>query len=123
MAKSKAAADGDVVTIKKYANRRLYDTERSCYITLDDLGVMVRDGHWRSAMLTGGKGEYLLAGFFNMMAIPSVDAGGCCNTAMIPNEARQVLAFFRDFSYKSIIKFLILCIFGNNIAVEQNNGQ
>ena len=44
MAKSKTAADGDVVTIKKYANRRLYDTERSCYITLDDLGAMVRDG-------------------------------------------------------------------------------
>ncbi|MDK2760964.1 MAG: polyhydroxyalkanoate synthesis repressor PhaR [Sphingopyxis sp.] len=43
MAKSKAA-DGDVVTIKKYANRRLYDTERSCYITLEDLGTMVRDG-------------------------------------------------------------------------------
>lgn len=44
MAKSRAAADGDVVIIKKYANRRLYDTERSCYITLEDLGTMVRDG-------------------------------------------------------------------------------
>ena len=44
MGKSKASAEGDVVTIKKYANRRLYDTERSCYITLDDLGIMVRDG-------------------------------------------------------------------------------
>ena len=44
MAKSKGAAEDDVVTIKKYANRRLYDTERSCYITLDDLGTMVRDG-------------------------------------------------------------------------------
>ena len=44
MAKSKGTTEGDVVTIKKYANRRLYDTERSCYITLDDLGTMVRDG-------------------------------------------------------------------------------
>src|SRR3546814_5441382 len=44
MAKSKGAAEDDVVTIKKYANRRLYDTDRSCYITLDDLGAMVRDG-------------------------------------------------------------------------------
>ncbi len=40
----KSPDDGGVVTIKKYANRRLYDTERSCYITLDDLGAMVRDG-------------------------------------------------------------------------------
>lgn len=45
MAKSRAGAtEDDVVTIKKYANRRLYDTERSCYITLEDLGAMVRDG-------------------------------------------------------------------------------
>jgi polyhydroxyalkanoate synthesis repressor PhaR len=32
------------VTIKKYANRRLYDTESSSYITLDRLAQMVRDG-------------------------------------------------------------------------------
>lgn len=32
------------VTIKKYANRRLYDTEGSTYITLDRLAQMVREG-------------------------------------------------------------------------------
>jgi polyhydroxyalkanoate synthesis repressor PhaR len=32
------------VTIKKYANRRLYDTESSSYITLDRLAVMIREG-------------------------------------------------------------------------------
>jgi polyhydroxyalkanoate synthesis repressor PhaR len=32
------------VTIKKYANRRLYDTESSTYITLDRLAHMVREG-------------------------------------------------------------------------------
>ena len=32
------------VTIKKYANRRLYDTESSTYITLDRLSQMVREG-------------------------------------------------------------------------------
>ena len=32
------------VTIKKYANRRLYDTESSIYITLDRLAQMVREG-------------------------------------------------------------------------------
>ena len=32
------------VTIKKYANRRLYDTESSSYITLDKLAVMIREG-------------------------------------------------------------------------------
>lgn len=32
------------VIIKKYANRRLYNTESSSYITLDDLARMTRDG-------------------------------------------------------------------------------
>ena len=35
---------GGKVTIKKYANRRLYDTESSSYITLDRLAEMVREG-------------------------------------------------------------------------------
>jgi polyhydroxyalkanoate synthesis repressor PhaR len=35
---------GGKVTIKKYANRRLYDTESSSYITLDRLADMVREG-------------------------------------------------------------------------------
>jgi polyhydroxyalkanoate synthesis repressor PhaR len=32
------------VIIKKYANRRLYDTDTSSYITLDDLCAMVKKG-------------------------------------------------------------------------------
>ena len=33
-----------VVVIKKYANRRLYNTDTSSYITLDHLAVMTREG-------------------------------------------------------------------------------
>ena len=39
-----AKTAGGKVTIKKYANRRLYDTESSSYITLDKLAQMIRDG-------------------------------------------------------------------------------
>ena len=38
------AKSADKVTIKKYANRRLYDTESSSYITLDKLAAMIREG-------------------------------------------------------------------------------
>ena len=31
--------------IKKYANRKLYDTRTSRYITLDEIAALVRDGH------------------------------------------------------------------------------
>ncbi|MGD9979660.1 MAG: polyhydroxyalkanoate synthesis repressor PhaR [Hyphomonadaceae bacterium] len=39
-----AEAQGEPVVIKKYANRRLYNTGESKYVTLDDLSQMVREG-------------------------------------------------------------------------------
>jgi len=36
---------GNMVKIKKYANRRLYNVNQSCYITLDELADLVRAGH------------------------------------------------------------------------------
>jgi polyhydroxyalkanoate synthesis repressor PhaR len=38
------AAEKPPVVVKKYANRRLYNTESSSYITLDNLAEMVREG-------------------------------------------------------------------------------
>jgi polyhydroxyalkanoate synthesis repressor PhaR len=40
---SDEAGTGDAVIIKKYANRRLYNTASSSYITLEDLARMVRE--------------------------------------------------------------------------------
>jgi polyhydroxyalkanoate synthesis repressor PhaR len=36
--------NGDKIVIKKYANRRLYDTSNSRYINLEDIGALVRNG-------------------------------------------------------------------------------
>jgi polyhydroxyalkanoate synthesis repressor PhaR len=41
--KDKTAKD-EPITIKKYANRRLYNTATSSYVTLEHLSQMVRDG-------------------------------------------------------------------------------
>ena len=38
------AAPRQTVTIKKYANRRLYNTATSSYVTLEDLSKMVKEG-------------------------------------------------------------------------------
>lgn len=46
MVRTRAAASGeagDAIIIKKYANRRLYNTASSSYITLEDLAKMVRE--------------------------------------------------------------------------------
>jgi len=40
---AKNRKEGDPIVVKKYANRRLYNTDTSSYITLDDLATMVRD--------------------------------------------------------------------------------
>lgn len=37
-------SEDDPIIIKKYANRRLYNTRSSSYITLDDLSRMTREG-------------------------------------------------------------------------------
>ncbi len=39
-----AETDKQPITIKKYANRRLYNTGTSTYVTLEDLAVMVKNG-------------------------------------------------------------------------------
>ena len=41
---SSGGGDADLVVIKKYANRRLYNTSTSSYVTLDHLSQMVKDG-------------------------------------------------------------------------------
>ena len=45
-------AQGEPVVIKKYANRRLYNTATSSYVTLDHLSEMVREGTISSVLRT-----------------------------------------------------------------------
>ena len=41
---AKGNGSDDLIIIKKYANRRLYDTSTSSYVTLDHLSELVREG-------------------------------------------------------------------------------
>jgi polyhydroxyalkanoate synthesis repressor PhaR len=41
---SEPAAGGKPIVVKKYANRRLYNTATSSYVTLDDLARMIKEG-------------------------------------------------------------------------------
>jgi polyhydroxyalkanoate synthesis repressor PhaR len=42
--------DKNRILLKKYSNRRLYDTEKSVYVTLPDVAQMIRDGRWVTVM-------------------------------------------------------------------------
>ena len=44
MSEQQSASAGEPVVVKKYANRRLYDTSSSAYVTLEDLAEMVKSG-------------------------------------------------------------------------------
>ena len=41
---AKGTGSAEPIIIKKYANRRLYDTSTSSYVTLDHLSELVREG-------------------------------------------------------------------------------
>ena len=43
------AEEKEPITIKKYANRRLYNTGTSTYVTLEDLATMLKEGEAVSA--------------------------------------------------------------------------
>lgn len=44
MTRVESESEKPVKVIKRYANRKLYDTERSCYVTLDEISNMIKDG-------------------------------------------------------------------------------
>ena len=39
-----SATDKTVKTVKRYSNRKLYDTERSKYVTLEEIADMIKAG-------------------------------------------------------------------------------
>ena len=51
MSSTNSASSGQAkpVVVKKYANRRLYNTATSSYVTLDDLAKLIKDGTTRIA--------------------------------------------------------------------------
>ncbi len=47
--------------IKRYQNRKLYNTDQSCYLTLDDIAKMVRSGDQVRVIENGTKKDITLA--------------------------------------------------------------
>lgn len=88
-----ASADGSgAVVIKKYANRRLYNTETSAYITLDNLAKMVRDG--RDFVVQDAKtGDDIT---HNVLTQIIVESEGKGNIMLPANFLRQIIAMYGD---------------------------
>lgn len=78
--------------IKKYANRRLYDTGRSSYVTLDDLCTMVKEG--RDFVVYDAKsGEDLTRSVLTQIIVDQESKG---HNMLPTNFLRQFIGFYGD---------------------------
>jgi polyhydroxyalkanoate synthesis repressor PhaR len=78
------------VTIKKYANRRLYDTESSTYITLDRLALMVREGR-EFEVVDAKSGEDITRQVLTQIIVEEESRG----TTMLPiNFLKQLIGLY-----------------------------
>ena len=80
------------VVVKKYANRRLYNTESSSYITLDSLATMIRQS--RDFVVYDAKtGEDITRGVLTQIIVEEESKG----RAMLPTAfLRQIIGFYGD---------------------------
>jgi polyhydroxyalkanoate synthesis repressor PhaR len=79
------------VTIKKYANRRLYDTESSTYITLDRLAQMVREGR-EFEVVDAKSGENITRQVLTQIIVDEEARGGA---TMLPiNFLKQLIGLY-----------------------------
>jgi polyhydroxyalkanoate synthesis repressor PhaR len=97
MSKSK-----DKVTIKKYANRRLYDTESSSYITLDKLAGMIREGR-DFEVLDAKSGEDITHQVLTQIIVEEESRG----STMLPvNFLRQLIGLYGGNMQSAVPQYL-----------------
>ena len=85
-------AGNKVAVVKKYANRRLYNTATSSYVTLDDLSKMVRAGE-HFVVYDAKNGEDLTRSILTQIILEEDGKG----RNLLPiSFLRQVISFYDD---------------------------
>lgn len=87
-----AKKDGQTI-IKKYANRRLYNTGTSSYVTLDDLAVMVKDGD-DFVVLDAKSGDDITHSVLTQIIFEQESKTG--NTLLPVSFLRQLITYYGD---------------------------
>jgi polyhydroxyalkanoate synthesis repressor PhaR len=97
------APDKPSVVVKKYANRRLYNTESSSYITLENLGDMVRQG--RDFVVYDAKtGEDITRGVLTQIIVEEEGKNG--QNLLPTNFLRQLIGFYGGSMQGLVPKYL-----------------
>ena len=90
---SEANKDQTPVTIKKYANRRLYNTSTSSYVTLEHLAQMVKDGT-DFVVYDAKSGEDITRSVLTQIIVEEEAKGG---QNLLPiGFLRQLIGFYGD---------------------------
>ncbi len=90
----KPAVKIELVVIKKYANRRLYNTETSTYVTLEDLATMVRSE--RDFVVYDAKsGDDLTHSVLTQIIVEQESRAGSETLLPVP-FLRQLIRFYGD---------------------------
>lgn len=85
--------DTDATVIKKYANRRLYNTGTSAYVTLEDLAEMVRNGE-NFTVNEAKTGEDITHPVLTQIIFEQEAKTG--NTLLPTSFLRQLISFYGD---------------------------
>jgi polyhydroxyalkanoate synthesis repressor PhaR len=86
------AGDREPTVIKKYANRRLYNTGTSTYVTLDDLGAMVKGGE-DFVVIDAKNGDDITRSVLTQIIFEQENRG----PNLLPiNFLRQLIRFYGD---------------------------
>jgi len=101
MAQSKTTAN-DVTIVKKYANRRLYDTGRSSYVTLDDLCEMVKEGH-DFVVQDAKSGEDITRSVLTQIIVDQESKG---ENLLPTNFLRNLISFYGDSVQAAVPNYL-----------------
>jgi len=103
----------DPIIIKKYANRRLYDTSTSAYVTLEHLSALVRDG--KQFMVQDAKtGEDLTRGVLAQIIFEQENR----KEGVLPvGFLRQLIQFYGDSFQSMLPAYLELSM--KNFAAQQ----
>ncbi len=114
----KATAETDkreAVVIKKYANRRLYNTETSTYVTLEDLAAMVRSD--RDFVVFDAKtGDDLTHSVLTQIIVDQESRAGSHTLLPVP-FLRQLIRFYDDAMGKMVPSYLQFSL--ENLTREQ----
>jgi polyhydroxyalkanoate synthesis repressor PhaR len=97
------SSDGSgTVIIKKYANRRLYNTETSSYITLEHLAQMTRDG--RDFKVIDAKSEDDIT--HNVLTQIIMEEENRGQTMLPTNFLRQLISLYGDSMQSMVPQYL-----------------